>query len=64
MPRHYTVVWEDQVLQDFAQLWTDSESELRNRLTKAASIIDRQLLLRPDPLGKPLPWPCKKSCVS
>jgi len=54
MARH-TVLWSGDVQGDFTELWVDSDSSRRNRLTDIANTVDRELAVSPEALGELLP---------
>lgn len=50
----FTVVWADEVQNEFLNHWTEAESATRSRLTEIASAIDRELAYAPEEKGAPL----------
>lgn len=51
----FTVEWDPDVQKEYIELWLASASEVRQRLTKASDVIDRELSRHPDQVGQPLP---------
>ncbi len=54
MDRH-TVVWAGDVQDDFVELWVNSDSIQRNRLTDVANTVDRELVVSPNSIGETFP---------
>lgn len=49
--RRYTVVWNDDVTNDYATMWTDADSDMRSDMTDVAALFDSNLSQRPAECG-------------
>lgn len=49
----FTVVWDEDLLQEVAQFWGDASGEIRDELTRACNDIDRTLASAPESVGRP-----------
>jgi hypothetical protein len=51
----FTVEWDSDVELQFTEVWLKGDGDLRQRLTKASDIIDRELSRHPGGVGESIP---------